>query len=137
MLLICENKYIVALSQLEGTYRLSYIQVHTKEVLASESIYFKVVGMFVSQACPKNILLYTANEVYVVGFGAEIKPVSVGVGKFLQATNQNIVEAISSLFTGSDIQVYMITNGGNLLFININVVTNKIINVDTLSLGEF
>lgn len=35
LLLVCENKYIVALSELQGIYRLSYIDVHTKEVVGN------------------------------------------------------------------------------------------------------
>ncbi len=35
------------LSELQGTFRLSYMDVHTKEVVATESVYFKVQGMFI------------------------------------------------------------------------------------------
>lgn len=59
----------MALSELQGTFRLSYMDVQTKEVLASESIYFKVQGMFIPEACPKSIVLYTQSELYLVGFG--------------------------------------------------------------------
>ncbi len=57
---MCENKYIVALSELQGIYRLSYIDVHTKEVVSNESLDIKCVqGMFIPEAQPKSIILYT------------------------------------------------------------------------------
>ncbi len=48
LLLVCDNKYIVALSELQGIYKLSYIDVHTKEIVGNESLDIKFVqGMFV------------------------------------------------------------------------------------------
>ncbi len=48
LLLVCDNKYIVALSELQGIYKLSYIDVHTKEIVGNESLDIKcVLGMFV------------------------------------------------------------------------------------------
>ncbi len=46
------------------------MQMQTKEVIASEIIYFKVMGMFIPEACNKCIILYTVNELYVVNFGS-------------------------------------------------------------------
>lgn len=54
-----ENRYIVALSELQGTYRLSYIDAQSKEVVTTESIYFKVAGMFIPQAYPQSLILYS------------------------------------------------------------------------------
>lgn len=62
LLLVWENKYIVALSELQNIFRLSYIDVHTKEVFAHESLDLKnVQGMFVPEAQAKSIILYTQN----------------------------------------------------------------------------
>lgn len=58
---MCENKYIVVLSELQGTFRLSYVDCQSKEVMATESIYFRVQGMFVPESDQKSIILYTQN----------------------------------------------------------------------------
>lgn len=60
------------------------MDVHTKEVLASESLYFKVQGMFIPEASSKSIVIYTHTELYLVAFGTEVKPIPLGLTKFLQ-----------------------------------------------------
>ena len=81
---------------------------------------------------------------YVVHFGLEIKPISLGFNKSLQQlqpkenkVTETIVQAISSVFTNNDVQIYLITNKGNLMFLNINIGLNKVDKVEPLFLGEF
>jgi hypothetical protein len=50
---------------------------------------------------------------------------------------EKIVEAISSVFTGSDIILYLITTKGNLMFVTVSQTTNKIVTVEPIFLGEF
>lgn len=39
--------------------------------------------MLVPEAAPKYILLYTLTEIYLLQFGPEIKPVPLGMSKYL------------------------------------------------------
>ena len=57
--------------------------------------------------------------------------------KHLQANSEQIVQVISSIFNSSDVQLYMITTKGNLMFVNVNIGTNKIVNVEPLYLGDY
>jgi hypothetical protein len=64
--LVNDYKHISLVSELEGNFRFSLIDINTKEVYSSESIYFKVKGMFVPFSNDKVVILYTQNELYVV-----------------------------------------------------------------------
>lgn len=104
-------------------------------MIASESIYFRVQGMLVPEAAPKTILVYTHSEIYLLEFGAEIKPVPLGMCKFL--TDCTIVQAVSSLFTNNDSMIYLITSNGNLVFASFSTSPVKIVSVENVFLGDF
>jgi hypothetical protein len=94
--------------------------------------------MFIPEAAHKNIILYTQTELYMITFGSEVNLAPLGLNKFLQTTPmEKIVEAISSVFTGSDILLYLITTKGNLMFVTVSPTTNKIVTVEPIFLGEF
>lgn len=60
----------------------------------------------------------------MVNFGSEIKPITLAFSKTINLNQETIVQAIPSLF--NDLQLYIITNKGNLYFVNINPSNNKI-----------
>jgi hypothetical protein len=60
----------------------------------------------------------------MVNFGSEIKPIALAFSKTINLNQETIVQAIPSLF--NDLQLYIITNKGNLYFVNINPSNNKI-----------
>jgi hypothetical protein len=79
-------------------------------------------------------------EMYIVHLAEEIKPLALGFGKIITnvvKSGEEIMQAISSILTNNDVLIYVITNKGNLHFVNVNVINNKIDTVDTINLGTF
>lgn len=108
--LVSDYKHICVVSELEGNFRFSLIDLATKEVICSESVYIKVKGVIVPFSNDKIVLVYSASEMYVVQLGEEVKPIALKLNKIIG--DEVIVQAISAL--DNDLNIYLITEKGNL-----------------------
>lgn len=59
--LVNDHKHVCVISELQSNYRISLLNIHTKEIDASDSIYFQVKGLVIPYSNDKCMLLYTDN----------------------------------------------------------------------------
>lgn len=57
--LVNDYKHICVLSELQGNYRFSLIEVSSKEVYCSESLYFQLKGVIIPFSNDKIVILYS------------------------------------------------------------------------------
>jgi hypothetical protein len=131
--LVNDYKYICIVSELDGNFRFSLIEISSKEVLCSESIYFKVIGIIIPFCNDKVVLLYSHTELYVVQLGEEVKPIALKLSKILD--DETIVQAISAL--DNDLNIYIITSKGYLFYVSLNLSHFEISNHSKQFLGTF
>lgn len=112
-----DYKYICIVSELEENFRFSLIEITSKEVLCSESIYFKIKGIIIPFSNDKVVLLYSNTELYVVQLGEEVKPIALKISKILE--DETIVQAITALDNG--LNIYIITSKGYLIYVSLNL----------------
>ena len=82
--LVNDYKHIAVLSQIQDSERFSLIDITTKEVHSSESLYFQVKDMVVPFGNDKVVVLYGDNELYLLHLGAEVKSTALKFAEVLE-----------------------------------------------------
>lgn len=81
--LLNENRHFCILSDLNGSYRISIIEIQTKMVYASESLGLKPLGILVPMHHPRTIFIYSKDEIYMILMDMEINPIPLNLRKYL------------------------------------------------------